>query len=92
MGIAALEAQISGLSCIASTAVPRDVDISGDVMFLELAADEWIAGINEFASRQGNGRAARRRLYDLNASAVRTYDIRENAKELERLYRSIAER
>lgn len=89
LGIVALEAQISGLGCIVSNAVPKDVDISGNILFLNLEIDVWIAGINEFANRHRNGCIDRRKLYDNNFSKIATYDIRKNARDLENLYKRI---
>ena len=41
LGMVLIEAQINGLNCIASTAVPKAADITDSVVFEELDADKW---------------------------------------------------
>lgn len=41
LGMTLIEAEVSGLTCIASTFVPSDADISGRVIFEELDIKKW---------------------------------------------------
>lgn len=49
LGIALVEAQACGLKCIASRNVPADVNITGEVIYLEQDVPAWVKKIQEFA-------------------------------------------
>lgn len=50
LGIVNIEAQASGLPCIVSDTLPREVDITGDVRFLSLddSLEDWENALSEF--------------------------------------------
>ena len=51
LGIAAIEAQASGLKTIVSDKFPMEVKVTDKVVFLPLALNEWIRKINGFQDR-----------------------------------------
>ncbi len=46
-GLALLEAEASGLPCIASTHVPKETNLSKEVKYLDLNIDKWVDEINK---------------------------------------------
>ena len=84
LGIALVEAQAAGLPCVASDAVPTDVDIHGcciEHLSLDEPIEHWASHIiNANGKRLSNG-----------PQLVREagYDVARNAHELEGLYRAI---
>jgi glycosyltransferase involved in cell wall biosynthesis len=54
--VVAVEAQTNGLSCICSTNVPEETNITGNVSFLSLEApiNAWVEKINIRTKRDGN--------------------------------------
>ncbi len=84
-GMAMTEAQINGLPCIASTAVPNDVVISDLVTFLPIEEEDvslWEAAILDHF-KHSSDRAT------VNYSGIKRFDIRQNAKDLESYYREM---
>lgn len=85
LGLACIEAQCSGLPCLASDQVPQEVDLFGTVKFLPLSAsaadwaNEAVRLMEKSGERKGCGDHVR---------ATR-YDIRQAAKELEQFYCSV---
>ena len=80
LGIALLEAQASGLYCIASNNVPKIVDISGNIDFLSLTVNEklWIRKIQEHLSDERTGCILRNdkvEKYDINILSEKLYNI-----------------
>lgn len=81
LGIAAIEAQASGLPCILSTAVPDEVDLSKKCSFIDLRSPEaWAEKI--MLIDKSNDRA-------INYNAFVDYDIEQAAYHLSDLYRKM---
>ncbi len=81
LGMALIEAQTNGLFCIASTGVPYEVDVTGNVDFLPLEVKAWAECL---ASKIKQGVAR-------DVDAVRKvrnagYDIKVAGKDLEEWY------
>lgn len=85
LGIVMLEAQISGLYCLASDVVPRDVKIGQNVDFLpidELSVNVWKNKILD----QIGVLTVRENFYQENLEQISNYDIHSNVKNLEKIY------
>ncbi len=80
LGIVLVEAQLSGLPCFASRAVPSESRVT-DCAFLPLDAGEWAAALA--------GAQLRARDIDRGAFAARGYDIRLEAEKLQRFYEGL---
>lgn len=79
LGIVLIEAQISGLNCITSKYVPKSVNFSGNVKFLELKTSLWEEEIkNNLCNKNRNNY--------LKLSNRCGYDIIVAAKKLEKFY------
>lgn len=80
LGIAAVEAAASGLPCLVSDQVPREVAFAENIRHIPLDIPDWTAALEE-ASRLHMNRQD-------GAEAVRAagYDIKRQAKVLEVLY------
>ena len=85
LGIAAVEAQCTGLSVVASVGVPEEIKLTEDVRFLSIednkpVYNEWAETIESFRSRPRTD----------NSEIIRKngYDIRSTAEQLIRLYTS----
>lgn len=79
-----VEAQANGLSCVTSTSVTNQIDLTGNVNFISLdkSAEEWATKIlNGGLSRQDN----------ISCLRERGYDVKKSAKWLERYYQSLIE-
>ncbi len=91
LGIAAVEAQISGIPCIISDAVPREVRISEQIDFLPIGEENislWVDKIRKIEGLPVNREVSCRE----NRRASSGYDIKEAVKFLEHFYtRSVAE-
>ncbi len=83
-GFVNIEAQVSGLGCVVSTAVPKEVDISGRVEFVDFDTDKWCEALE----------AARRESESIQRKTVVTdkYDINNECRRLEGYYKSLAEK
>ena len=81
-GFVNIEAQVSGLPCIVSEAVPTDVDISGRVEFLKLEPQTWCRAFENAFENQ-----------PLERQSVTTskYDLTQETIRLEGLYQSVLE-
>lgn len=81
LGVVVIEAQASGLPCVVSDVVPREVQVTDLVSFVPLQAspDEWA----HVACRQGRAQGR-----DTAADAVRatSYHITDVVSKIERLY------
>lgn len=78
LGISLLEAQINGLNCIASTNVPLEADITGNVNFISLSEEnEWIKSIKKIN---------RRNKININSKKIQKFNIKNNAIFLEEIY------
>ena len=87
-GIVALEAQISGLPCIVSDRLPKDVTLGENITFLpidELDVDTWK---NEILSVD-IGTERRFDFYEKNIERIMQYDINMNVKKLEEQYEEL---
>ena len=76
LGIAAIEAQASGLNTLLSTNVPRDTGLTSSARFIDLDKDKWIDQIlNNKLGRQDNIDEIRRKGYDISTSADELFKI-----------------
>lgn len=82
LGIVLLEAQISGLPCVVSDVISREVELGGNISFLALTAskEQWAETI---VRANGNDRIE---FYACYIKEIERYDIRNNVKEIEKLY------
>lgn len=81
-GFVNIEAQVSGLPCIVSEVVPREVDISGRVEFLKLEPQTWCRAFENAFKNQ-----------PLERQSVTTskYDLTQETIRLEGFYQSVLE-
>lgn len=85
LGIAAIEAQISGLSCIISNQVPREVQLSNQCVSLPIGDENialWVGKLQEFSELSIDRTA----FYEEHQKEFRQYDIKEAAEFVEGLY------
>ena len=85
LGISAAEAQISGLPCIVSERVPRDVQVGDNIRFLPISETDitlWVKTMEEFEHTE----YSRLDYYEDNKADIEKYDIRICAKQLEGIY------
>ncbi len=80
LGIALIEAQAVGLNCVASSTIPSDTNISGNVSYISLSkpAHVWAKEILKFKSAQRNNN------HDLIKAAG--YDVNTVAQQLQNFY------
>lgn len=84
LGIVALEAQISGLPCIVSDNVPKDVILSDNIQFVSLCdKKEWIESV---LAQERFDQSSREEFYEANRNSIMKYDIDNDVKLLERQY------
>ncbi len=79
LGIAVIEAQAAGLRCICSGNVPSEVAITNNVEFISLDDEKWANKIFQLANEY-----ERKDTTDIITAAG--YNIKYEAKELEKLY------
>ena len=80
ISLAAIEAQASGINCLLSDSVSKDVKITDNCKFLPLDSDQWVIEMNKkIPSRKNN--------YDLIVNAG--YDINITANWLLNFYKEI---
>lgn len=82
LGIVLIEAQASGLPCLASTGVPKEAQVTPFVQFLDLDTDEWVNAIL-------TAELKRRDTKDYIEKSG--YDVSVNAEKLRDIYSSIIE-
>lgn len=85
LGISVIEAQINGLPCIISDAVPRETQISENVVFLPIGEEnykKWGNLINFYRGCE----TCREKSYAENSSGIDNYDISHCAQILEDEY------
>lgn len=77
LGIAVIEAQVSGLKCVVSDKVPQEVDITGNVSFLSLNSDfkEWEESIMNCDARPIDDKRIKK--YDIKSICVTLLQIYE---------------
>ena len=72
-GMAVVEAQASGLACVASDVVPEETNASGRVTYLPLRAPDtvWAEAVLSAPARETDGRSAEtvKALYDIQSVA-----------------------
>lgn len=73
-----LEAQCTGLKCIASELIPEDVKVTGLLTFEKLEKERWVDWLA--------GMEAYKRCTMADAVRQAGYDLRTNVRELEKLY------
>lgn len=81
LSVAAVEAQASGISCLMSDQVDRNVNITGICRFLPLEEEEWLKQMEILEDRTDMSDKIREA----------GFDIEENAKWLSDFYESIVE-
>lgn len=87
--VSLLEAQCSGLPCLASDRVPPEADVTGLVEFLPLEKPElWMKKLREKSGCENRNETSYRAAADIKAKG---YDITENAETLKKLYISYTE-
>lgn len=74
-----IEAQVSGLPCILSEAVSKEVKISDNVNFIKLNIEDWISKIEEYTNKYKRGT-------NIESITKLGYNIKEEAKRLEKKY------
>lgn len=72
-GIAALEAQASGLPTILSDKVPKEVIVSYDTVQIPLKEDKWIEYIEEIKNKKRNAGNIMPRIYEYDNSNINQY-------------------
>ena len=80
LGIVAIEAQCSGLKCLVSTEVPREVELTDNIKFIENNEKKWK---NSIIQESKNIKSR-----DINLKKVYSneYNIKDSAKQLEKIY------
>lgn len=85
LGLALIEAQASGLKCIASDAVPRETEVTSNVRYLSLdkSAKYWAQEISNIGSYD------RHESSNIASKSIRShgYDITQEVYKLENIYR-----
>jgi len=79
---ALVEAQASGLKCLCSTNVTKEVKLTNNVIFLDLEKEKWVDSILQYSD------GYKRAKTDEQIRAA-GYDIRCEIKELEKIYLSV---
>lgn len=80
LGMAAIEAQVSGLFCILSDNIPQEAKINKETVLLPLKVENWIKIINTY-----------RHEYQRNHIFSKKYDIHSCAVQLEKIYKENSE-
>lgn len=91
LGLAAVEAQISGLPCFVSTNVPLDVIVGPRINFLPLQdRSYWVdmlsLVIKDYSAE--NEHEERQNFYSLNIKKINNFDILKCANKLEEFYKA----
>lgn len=80
--IVLVEAQASGLKCLASDMVTSEISITDNIDFLDLNEEDWVSSIRDVVRKPA--------IFDRNQMAsivcASGYDIRKQIRETERLY------
>lgn len=81
LGIAVIEMQAAGLPCIVSTAVPKDTKISNKICYMDLnePASKWADKLLELSEEKS----------PVQYTNLAEWDIRENVRQLEKLYEGV---
>ena len=89
LGLAAVEAQISGLSCIVSDEVPKEIVVSDNVTFISLnePVSTWANVIvNDFAPQKN-----REDFYSNNQLLISNYEMSHCIESLDTIYRQMVD-
>lgn len=88
LGISLIEAQANGLYCLASSSIPQEVNITKNILFIDLKQDIniWINTITKFFNSNTSNINLRERILYSNKVKNAGYDIKEQATNLERIY------
>lgn len=84
LGIVAVEAQCSGLKCLVSTEVPKEVKLTKNIKFIENNEELWKKTIIKESKNIGS------RQIDLKEVYSNGYNIENSAKQLEKIYFDLA--
>lgn len=89
LGLGLVEAQASGLRCVASTNVPQEANVTEKVSYISLEnVDEWVELLIKENCKSVNER--QQISFDSCKSIKqKNYDIKEEAKKLKKLYTGI---
>lgn len=85
LGLAAIEAQISGLPCIVSNTLPREVEIGNQIRFLPIGdenIDQWVEEITNTPIHTEH----RRDFYEKNKESIQRFEIDACVAKLEQIY------
>lgn len=79
LGMVAIESQINGVYCIASTGVPKDTKISNNIEFINFDKELWIAEIKKhlFIRTNKNNNKCNYEKYDINTQRNRLKEYYE---------------
>lgn len=80
LGIVAIEAQCSGLKCLVSTDVPKEVEITDNIKFIDNNKEIWKENIIKVMKEIND------RYIELEKVNSKGYNIEKSAKELEKIY------
>lgn len=84
LGMVAVEAQISGLPCIVSDVVPKDIIVGNEVRFVSL--QENCAKWAEIICKCQKDNDARTEFFEKNEKLIYGYDIQKGIQKLEKIY------
>lgn len=85
LGLVLVEAQASGLPCIASTAVPQEANVTKTVHYADLILNTWIDIISDIMQKDNDrGVFSKENISKIRRSG---FDIKTEAKKLEMIYR-----
>ena len=79
----AIEAQVNGLKCVLSDEITKTANVSGDVVYLPLAAEKAVWA--DVVAKQ----AEKRSQADSTEKVIINYDINKETQKLQRIYREI---
>ena len=88
LGIVLLEAQMKGLPCVASDAIPKEVELDKnmiDFLSLEADAEVWSKVILKKLENKIN----RKKVFEENKKKIKKFEIKENVKQLENNYKIV---
>ena len=86
LGIAVVEAQANGLRCFLSSNIPREVDCTDRIEFLELDCGKWTEAVSRMIELGDYRRTAESTAKSFEQVRAHGYDIRQAARELEEYY------
>lgn len=85
LGLVGVEAQMSGLPCLLSDVIPREVDVTGECTFLPIDTPvEWADAICSLSKKSYEGRKS------TSLDSFANYNIDQQADWLSRRYLQLA--